>query len=319
MVFVLGTDEAGYGPNLGPLCIAASAWQLPDDAPSDGLYDRLSHIVCAQAKNGGDKLAIADSKCLYKSGDTLELLEYGVLVALACVDRLPRRWSDIWKALDFQSQPQIDGLPWHDGFDEDLPLHVTIDELKAAGLRFVDGAASAGVRIVELQSAVLFPAAFNQAVKRYDNKAEVLSLTTLQLARRVFENLPSGRAVVFCDKHGGRNYYAALLQHIFPEELVRVALETADLGIYHVRHAGRQIEFRFQPKGERHLPTALASMTAKYLRELAMRPFNAFWQRHIPELKPTAGYSTDAQRFYNEIQIARRRLKIAPRLVWRER
>jgi hypothetical protein len=319
MVFVLGTDEAGYGPNLGPLCIAASAWQLPDDAPSDGLYDRLSSVVCAQAKDRGEKLAIADSKALYKSGDTLELLEYGVLVALACLDRLPRRWRDIWRALDAQGLTQIDGLPWHDGFDEDLPLHKPIDELKAAGLRFVDGAACTGIRIVELQSAVLFPAAFNQAVKRCDNKAEVLSLTTLELARRVFDGLAEGRAVVFCDKHGGRNYYAALLQHIFPDELVRVSLETAELGIYHVRYAGRQIEFRFQPKGERHLPTALASMTAKYLRELAMRPFNAFWQRHIPDLKATAGYYNDAVRFYDEIQTARRRLKIAPRLVWRDR
>jgi len=319
MAFVLGTDEAGYGPNLGPLCIAASAWQLPDDAPSDGLYDRLSQVVCAQPKGRGDKLAIADSKCLYKSGDTLELLEHGVLVALSCLDRLPRRWSNIWRALDSQSLVQIDGLPWHDGFDEDLPLHVPVDELRATGLRFVDGAATADVKIVELQSAVLFPAAFNEAVKRCDNKAEVLSLTTLELARRVIENLPPGRAIVFCDKHGGRNYYAALLQHIFPDELVRVSLETTDLGVYHVRHAGRQIEFRFQPKGERHLPTALASMTAKYLRELAMRPFNAFWQRHIPELKPTAGYYTDAQRFFNAIQPVRRRLKISPRLVWRER
>ena len=62
------------------------------------------------------------------------------------------------------------------------------------------------------------------------------------------------------------------------------------------------VEFRFQPKGERHLPTALASMTAKYLRELAMRPFNAFWQRHVPGLAPTAGYPSDSRRFWNEIR-----------------
>ncbi len=319
MVFVLGTDEAGYGPNLGPLCIAASAWELQDEAPSDGLYDRLSSVVCAQAKDRGEKLAIADSKALYKSGDTLELLEHGVLVALACLDRLPRRWRDIWRALDARGLTQIDGMPWHDGFDEDLPLHVPPEELKVAARRLVEGAGSCGVKIVELQSAVLFPAAYNQAVKQCDNKAEVLSLTTLELTRRVFDGLPAGRAVVFCDKHGGRNYYAALLQHIFPDELVRVSLETANLGVYHVRYADRQIEFRFQPKGERHLPTALASMTAKYLRELAMRPFNAFWQGHVPELKATAGYYNDAVRFYGQIQAARRRLKIAPRVVWRER
>jgi len=319
MVFVLGTDEAGYGPNLGPLCIAASAWQLPDDAPSDGLYDRLSSVVCNQAKDRGEKLAIADSKCLYKSGDSLELLERGVLTALACLDRLPRRWRDIWLALDRQSLTQIDGAPWHNEFDEALPLHAALDELRLAAARFLDGAMATDVKIVELQAAVLFTTAFNQAVKDCENKAEVLSLTTLTLTRRIFEQLPPGRSVVFCDKHGGRNYYAALLQHIFPDELVRVVLETAQLGVYHIRHADRQIEFRFQPKGERHLPTALASMTAKYLRELAMRPFNAFWQRHVPDLKPTAGYYNDGQRFYDQIQSARRRLKIAPRDVWRSR
>jgi hypothetical protein len=124
---------------------------------------------------------------------------------------------------------------------------------------------------------------------------------------------------VYCDKHGGRTYYAALLQHVFPDELVIVRLEKANLAVYDVKHEGRQIEFRFQPKGERHLPTALASMTAKYLRELAMRPFNAFWQRHLPELKPTAGYPTDAERFYSDIQPVRRKLKIAPHLMWRKR
>jgi hypothetical protein len=98
---------------------------------------------------------------------------------------------------------------------------------------------------------------------------------------------------------------------------VLVRLEKSELGIYEVRHQGRAIEFRFQPKGEKHLPTALASMTAKYLRELAMRPFNAFWQQHVTDLRPTAGYYNDAVRFYADIRGAKRRLKIAERLIWR--
>jgi hypothetical protein len=79
------------------------------------------------------------------------------------------------------------------------------------------------------------------------------------------------------------------------------------------------VEFRFQPKGERHLPTALASMTAKYLRELAMRPFNAFWQRQVPGLKATAGYSGDSQRFFDEIRDARQKLGIPDHVIWRQR
>ena len=30
MLYVVGTDEAGYGPNLGPLVIAATVWQIDE-------------------------------------------------------------------------------------------------------------------------------------------------------------------------------------------------------------------------------------------------------------------------------------------------
>lgn len=318
-MFILGTDEAGYGPNLGPLCIAATAWQLPDEAAAEGLYERLAAVVCCQPQAGSSKLAIADSKCLYKSGATLELLERGVLVALACLNRLPDSWRGLWQVLAADAAAQIDGCPWHDGFDEPLPLAAVLEEVRAACHAVVEGCQAAAAELRDLQATALFPAAFNQEVKGAGNKAEVLSLATLRLARRVIEGLPQGRAVVFCDKHGGRNHYAALLQHVFPEELVLVRQESGVISRYDVRHQGRPIEFRFQPKGEQHLPTALASMTAKYLREVSMRPFNAFWQQRVPNLRPTAGYYTDAVRFYGDIGPARRKLKIAPQLVWRER
>jgi hypothetical protein len=319
MAYVLGTDEAGYGPNLGPLCIAASAWRLPDEADVESLYERLACVICSQLEDAGERLAIADSKALYKAGGSLELLERGVLVALTCLGRRPACWREIWAALDGECLAQIDDQPWHDEFDELLPLHGDGDAVAKAAARVNSGCEQAAASLVDLQAAILFPAEFNRAVKGCDNKAEVLSLTTLELARRVLESLPPGPALVFSDKHGGRTYYAALLQHVFPEELVIVRRETAALAVYQVQHQGRAIEFRFQPKGEQHLPTALASMTAKYLRELAMRPFNAFWQRHIPDLKATAGYPTDARRFCEAINPARQRLKIANHLLWRTR
>jgi hypothetical protein len=72
-------------------------------------------------------------------------------------------------------------------------------------------------------------------------------------------------------------------------------------------------------QGEAFLPTALASMTAKYLRELSMRAFNEFWCLRVPGLRPTAGYPGDAPRFKQAIDAARRELGVADHVLWRNR
>jgi hypothetical protein len=70
---------------------------------------------------------------------------------------------------------------------------------------------------------------------------------------------------------------------------------------------------------EEFLPTALASMTAKYHRELAMRAFNDFWLARVPGLRPTAGYPGDSRRFKREIAGVQRALGIEDRVLWRSR
>src|SRR3954465_11238224 len=36
MGILIGMDEAGYGPHLGPLVIAATAWHVTDELPNSG-------------------------------------------------------------------------------------------------------------------------------------------------------------------------------------------------------------------------------------------------------------------------------------------
>ena len=50
-----------------------------------------------------------------------------------------------------------------------------------------------------------------------------------------------------------------------------------------------------------HLPVALASMSAKYTRELLMQRFQAFFLGISPDTNPTAGYGSDANRWRDEI------------------
>ena len=50
MGYLIGTDEAGYGPNLGPLVVSASVWRVPDDVGGDELYDRI--VPCVTTSPG---------------------------------------------------------------------------------------------------------------------------------------------------------------------------------------------------------------------------------------------------------------------------
>ena len=122
-----------------------------------------------------------------------------------------------------------------------------------------------------------------------------------------------------CDKHGGRNRYAAILQHFFPDSLVEVRRETRAVSTYRWRDGRRRLEVEFRRGGESALPVALASMTAKYLRELTMGAFNAYWRRAVPGIRPTAGYPTDARRFKQDIAVQQRALGITDDLLWRSR
>ena len=119
------------------------------------------------------------------------------------------------------------------------------------------------------------------------------------------------------DKHGGRNRYGAILQHHFPDSWIETIDEGRSASRYRWTHGDAPIEATFRVGGEELLPAALASMTAKYHREVAMRAFNAFWTARLPDLRPTAGYPGDAHRFRADIATLQQELGIEDRVLWR--
>ena len=124
---------------------------------------------------------------------------------------------------------------------------------------------------------------------------------------------------VLCDKHGGRNHYAGLLNEHFSDHFVEVREESRALSRYRFGPADARVEIEFQAKADDILAAGLASMISKYLRELAMRAFNAFWRGHDAELRPTAGYPSDAKRFKAQIAAVQADLGIADDVMWRKR
>ena len=60
-------------------------------------------------------------------------------------------------------------------------------------------------------------------------------------------------------------------------------------------------------------------MISKYVRELLMGCFNAYWLREVPKLAPTAGYYEDGLRFLRDIRPHVQRLGIREDLLVRQR
>ncbi|MEX0818767.1 MAG: hypothetical protein WD070_04210 [Pirellulaceae bacterium] len=318
MPLLIGTDEAGYGPNLGPLLISATAWRVPDDDISCDLYDRLDRVVRRDASSERH-IPMADSKQLYKPGGGLLNLERGLFAAMSSCETTLDCWRDAWRILARLDVEQLAVVPWYADYDAVLPIHLDDQRRTADGLLLSEGLRTANVSLQQLRATALFPERFNDLVDRYDSKGAVLSLATLELVRDVLVQHDDANVLIQCDKHGGRNHYLAVLQTVFPDEQITIIHEGRDASRYRWQTPSQQIEIRFVAKGESFLPTALASMVSKYLRELAMNAFNAYWRLQLPELKPTAGYPTDAKRFRAEIAMVQQQIGIQDRVLWRDR
>ncbi len=282
MTLVIGADEAGYGPNLGPLVVAATAWRV--DAVPDDVEQRFAAVAAELAGLWGD------SKQIYKGGAGLAALERGALAGIAVTTgRMPAAWSELAPVVGCLQDVE---LPEYESLCAiTLPVAADLD----AGLPPALAAtlAAQGVTLAAVRCTVVSPAAFNRLLDAGLNKSDLLSQVTLDLAAGLVA--AAGPTVVWCDRHGGRKRYAPLVSRHFSAPLVQAREETNVRSVYAIPAANLRIEFSVG--GEARTPVALASMTAKYVRELAMRAFNGHWGRLVPGLEPTAGYPVDAVRW----------------------
>ena len=308
----LGTDEAGYGPNLGPLVISTTCWELP--ALEFDLYVVLSNAIDRDSTERGTKLHIADSKQVYSPGRGLASLETSALALLAQVGPIPRTFLELVRVLTGVDLLVTDGEPWLRSETTALPVAASLAEIERLAQQLGETCSAAGVRIAALRSDLVETPRFNAECAATGSKGVVLSRTTLKLLERNWpdDGVP---ALVTCDKHGGRNQYAALLSETFGELFIPRLEESPACSRYKLR-AG---EIRFQVRAEQFLPTAAASILSKYLREMAMEQFNSFWLAKVPGIKPTKGYPEDAKRFRQEIREAQLKLDIPDAVLWRQK
>ncbi len=159
----IGTDEAGYGPTMGPLVIVATLWQAPSNAPPETWYTRLAPAVLAphdpalsklrklsgkrrkpsgdhaarrmEAAAGGDRTGtdfasaappcvIGDSKQVYRSHRGFPDLEHAAMTLLRWCGVETDTWRELLRRLDPAAFADCIGLPWFADFHAKLPLSI---------------------------------------------------------------------------------------------------------------------------------------------------------------------------------------------------
>ena len=329
-MILAGIDEAGYGPTLGPLVVSVSVFRLLDAArlapgdPCVDLWERLETAVCR--KPDGRRIAIDDSKKLFQQRKGLRNLEEGLLpfVALRRGFVPPDFRSLLGCVVQTRSKSDayLDAYPWYRDRNLDLPRDTYAAVIRGRGRALAEASRRSNVEHVGVAALPIEVRQLNRALNRNTNKADVAFSAVGALLERLWKQFPDESVEVFVDRQGGRVRYGPLLYAKVHPRGVRIEKQTPAASTYALtrRHGSGTFRVHFAKESDQLLlPVALASMLSKYLRELHMHLFNAFWKARSADLKPTAGYAVDARRFLKDIAHLRKELLIKDELLVRRR
>jgi ribonuclease HII len=259
-VLIIGIDENGLGPLLGPLVVTGASFSAP-------AYGREELFALA-----GPDLPAGDSKALF-SPRRFAAAEDAIL-----------RWLDVFGIAARDSAELAGALvlppPWAPPCAAPLPAPCAAPPLPLprAGGRLPTGRTLAvwdrldRLRITpgRIAAHALCAGAFNAALDETGGNKLRLDLA---LMMRVARALAAGAddVLVLCGKVGGTAAYSRWLE-AEGLEIAAVLCEGRDESAYEIRGLGT---VRFVRDGDAsHLPIALASMAGKYLRELEMERLN---------------------------------------------
>jgi len=303
MLIYAGIDEAGYGPMFGPLCVASSAFILPDCKPEDGapdMWEMLNQIICRKRKDAKNKIAINDSKQLKSNAKKKALthLERGVFAFMTSLGfPIPEQDNHFFELLHCKETH----TPWYSS-QSSLPVGNDLNILKIDAARLRRALVESNIECAHMECSAVDVEVYNQRTQHATKSALNFSIT-MHHVNRMMKKFHNQHPRIMIDRNGGKVRYRDDLQLFWPNAKIQVLIEDLQMSRYRIELNGTLSTITFASKtDEKHLPAALASMIAKYTRELYMLRFNRYFGGQIAELKPTAGYVQDGRRFLKEIE-----------------
>ncbi len=323
---LVGVDEAGYGPSMGPLTICATAWRVPVAVNACEMSQLLEpEFLAKPIKRTSTHVPIGDSKKIHRESLAVEGLMLGARFQCFAMDGTIRLdWDSRIESFARQDWERLLKIPWYAGRPSGFTkqLDQAIPDQPAYFRAGLEKLTLHAIALVGVRMRVVDEIEFNRQVDRTGNKSTLLSEASLALVKQVVtEFARKGEATeVYCDKHGGRNRYQAILTYMFDEEWFKIEIESRACSRYTAKWDGHAMQIQFKVDGDSIFPSAAASIIAKWTREELMARLNGFWQANVSGgVAATAGYYVDALRFANQIEGTALKLGLDRQSWWRKK
>jgi ribonuclease HII len=302
MVVLVGIDEAGFGPILGPLVVSSSTFSLPHNLLTCDLWRILRKSVSGRRKHLAGRLLIADSKKAYTRSSGIGHLQRTVLTVLKCLNKEPSTLTELIELLCPSCLGRLSGYPWYRNI-ADCGLSMDIADKQVASAVLADDLAANGIELLDLKSFCMDVEYYNKMAEAVKNKANVLFSATCSLIKSAYDKFAGDDLQIIVDRQGGRVHYRKSLQRMFSDMKLKILRESPATSSYELQAGGGAMRIHFVVGAdERYLPVSLASMVSKYVRELLVGNINRYFIGLSAELKPTAGYWKDGLRFIEDVK-----------------
>ncbi|MHC4725856.1 MAG: hypothetical protein ACYS17_01375 [Planctomycetota bacterium] len=302
MAVLVGIDEAGFGPLLGPLVISSSTFSLPHNLLKDDLWQILRNSIGNRRKRLAGRMLITDSKKAYSRAMGIKHLERTVLGCLKCLGKEPGTLVELMELLCPDCYERLSAYPWY----RDAGNHCLSGDAADKGIVstvLADDMASNGIELLDMKSYCLDVGYYNEMVASVKNKANVLFSATSQLIQCALDKFEGDDLQIVVDRQGGRIHYRKNLQRMFGDMELKILRESPSDSSYEMRAGGKSMRLHFAVGADqRFMPVSLASMVSKYLRELLVHNMNRYFVGFHSDLRPTAGYWKDGLRFIEDLK-----------------